>query len=325
VRRLPLALALLALASLAAAPAAWAQEPPRIRAGVSAGGVDLSGLTVPEAQGRLDLILWPKLNKDIVLGTGAQPWFLSTTTARLRLNSLATARRALAARRGVRTVQPRITHSRVAVKAFVARVAKRIFRPARDASARVTLRRIIRHRGRRGKALNVARARARIDAALDDPRAPRILHERTVVRPAFDSAAMRRRYATVVTIDRAHFRLRLFKRFRVVKRYGVAVGQPAYPTPTGLFAITSKQVNPVWSVPNSPWAGELAGTTVDGGSAANPLKARWMGIVNGVGIHGTGEDWSIGHRASHGCIRMHVGDVVALFPRVPIGTPVLIR
>ena len=130
---------------------------------------------------------------------------------------------------------------------------------------------------------------------------------------------------SAVAIDRARFRLRLFKGFRVVRSYGVAVGRPAYPTPTGRFSITSKQVNPVWSVPNSPWAGEFAGSTVDGGSAANPLKARWMGLAGGVGIHGTGEDWSIGHRASHGCIRMHVSDVVALFGRVRLGTPVLIR
>jgi lipoprotein-anchoring transpeptidase ErfK/SrfK len=64
---------------------------------------------------------------------------------------------------------------------------------------------------------------------------------------------------------------------------------------------------------------------VAGGSAENPLKARWMGIVNGVGIHGTGEPSSIGTRASHGCIRMTVPDVVDLYPRVPVGTPVLIR
>jgi lipoprotein-anchoring transpeptidase ErfK/SrfK len=50
-----------------------------------------------------------------------------------------------------------------------------------------------------------------------------------------------------------------------------------------------------------------------------------MGIVNGVGIHGTGEDYSIGSAASHGCIRMHVPDVKDLFSRVPVGTPVLIK
>jgi lipoprotein-anchoring transpeptidase ErfK/SrfK len=133
-----------------------------------------------------------------------------------------------------------------------------------------------------------------------------------------------RAYSTVITIDRGRFTLRLFKRLRVVRRYGVAVGMPGHATPTGLFHVTSKQVNPDWNVPNSPWAGELAGTTVGGGSAANPLKARWMGLAGGVGIHGTGEDWSIGHRASHGCIRMHVGDVIALYRRTPLGTPVLI-
>ena len=78
-------------------------------------------------------------------------------------------------------------------------------------------------------------------------------------------------------------------------------------------------------MPNSPWAGELQGTTVAGGSPNNPLKARWMGIINGVGIHGTGQEYSIGSRASHGCIRMRVADVIKLYKRVPVGTPILIQ
>ena len=78
-------------------------------------------------------------------------------------------------------------------------------------------------------------------------------------------------------------------------------------------------------MPNSAWAGSLAGQVIPGGAPNNPLKARWLGIANGVGIHGTAEDWSIGTRASHGCIRMHVSDVIDLYPRVPVGTPVLIR
>jgi lipoprotein-anchoring transpeptidase ErfK/SrfK len=96
-------------------------------------------------------------------------------------------------------------------------------------------------------------------------------------------------------------------------------------TPAGQFSITDKQVNPAWHVPNAAWAGSLAGQVIPGGAPNNPLRARWLGIRDGVGIHGTNEDWSIGSRASHGCIRMHVGDVIALYPRVPIGTPVLIH
>ena len=128
----------------------------------------------------------------------------------------------------------------------------------------------------------------------------------------------------MITIDQSSFKLRLFKNFKVVRTYRVAVGQSQYPTPNGRFAIQSKQVNPVWSVPNSPWAGELGGSTVGGGSAANPLKARWMGVAGSIGIHGTGQSGSIGTRASHGCIRMHVPDVIALFKRVSVGTQVLI-
>jgi lipoprotein-anchoring transpeptidase ErfK/SrfK len=95
--------------------------------------------------------------------------------------------------------------------------------------------------------------------------------------------------------------------------------------PAGRYAIQNKQVDPAWHVPNSAWAGSLAGQVIPGGAANNPLRARWLGIANGVGIHGTAEDWSIGTRASHGCIRMHVSDVIDLYPRVPVGSPVLIK
>jgi lipoprotein-anchoring transpeptidase ErfK/SrfK len=223
-------------------------------------------------------------------------------------------------------VAPAISHSHLAVAAFVAAIAKQVGKPARDARIKITLRHIYRQRSRPGRGLDVAAATKAIDAAIDDPAAPRVLHEPlTRVRAKINANDLARVYNTVITIDKAQFRLRLFKGLKFRKSYGVAVGQPAYPTPSGRFAIQSKQVNPTWSVPNSPWAGELQGTTVEGGSAANPLKARWMGIANGVGIHGTGEDWSIGTRASHGCIRMHVADVIDLYNRVPIGTPVLIQ
>jgi lipoprotein-anchoring transpeptidase ErfK/SrfK len=297
-----------------------------VRAGVSAGGVDLSGLDVPAATAKLDAELAPRLVGDLLIGVAGRPWTLKMADAKLKLDSERTAKRALYAKADVTQVAPAISHSRAAVRAFVEGIAKEVGKPARDARIKITLRHIFRERSRYGRKLDVGAARKAIDAALDDPAAPRVLHQPlTRVRAKVNADDLAHVYNTVITIDRAHFKLRLFKALKFRKSYGVAVGQPAYPTPTGRFAITSKQVNPVWSVPNSPWAGELQGTTVEGGSAANPLKARWMGIANGVGIHGTGEDYSIGTRASHGCIRMHVPDVVDLFKRAPVGTPVLIK
>jgi lipoprotein-anchoring transpeptidase ErfK/SrfK len=297
-----------------------------IRAGMSAGGVDLSGLTVPEATAKLDAELAPRLAPDLLIGVAGKPWVLKMGDAKLKFDSTRTAKRALYAKAGVTQVPPAISHSHAAVATFVATIAKQVGRPARDAKIKITLRHIYRQRSRPGRGLAVAATAKAIDAAIDDPAAPRVLHQAlTRVRAKVNANDLARVYNTVITIDQAHFKLRLFKGLKFRKSYGVAVGQPGYPTPSGRFAIQSKQVDPVWSVPNSPWAGELQGTTVSGGSAANPLKARWMGIANGVGIHGTGEDYSIGTRASHGCIRMHVSDVIDLFKRVPVGAAVLIK
>jgi lipoprotein-anchoring transpeptidase ErfK/SrfK len=100
---------------------------------------------------------------------------------------------------------------------------------------------------------------------------------------------------------------------------------PGHATPRGRFSITNKAVNPDWTAPDELWAGAYRNEVVEGGAPENPLKARWLGIVDGVGIHGTDADWSIGTRASHGCIRMRIPDVIDLYPRVPVGSTVLIR
>jgi lipoprotein-anchoring transpeptidase ErfK/SrfK len=328
------ALLVLLVAALAAAVPAVAsaakrqqQDPTNVPAGVTAGGVDLSGLTLADAQARLESTVGPKVATDLVLGAAGKPWTLKPATdAKLTFDALTTAKRAIRAK-APGDVGLKLGHSRLAVRAWVAGVAAKVAKASRNATVRITLTHIYRRRAAHGRALDQKAVAAQIDAALDDGvTAPRRLHTKLVkTSPAINANDLARVYGTVITVDKAHFKLRLFKRLKFAKAYGVAVGQPAYPTPAGLFHITNKQVDPVWSVPNSPWAGELQGTTVDGGSAANPLKARWMGIVNGVGIHGTGEDYSIGSAASHGCIRMHVADVKDLYPRVPVGTPVLIK
>lgn len=125
----------------------------------------------------------------------------------------------------------------------------------------------------------------------------------------------------VVTLSQR--KLRLIRDGRVVKTYSIAVGQPAYPTPTGDYEVNDKQVDPVWYPPDSPWAAEL--DTIPPGPG-NPLGTRWIGTTApAIGIHGTYADSSIGTAASHGCMRMHIPDVEELFEQVVIGMPVSIR
>ena len=318
---------LIALAPAARAHAQTAQ--PRIAAGVSAAGLDLSGLTLDEAAGRLYATYAGKLGSPLSTHVAGRKLALRPADVKLAFDVNKSARRAYNAGRtphiGTVDVPLYITYDAAAVTAYAQRVADTIHRGARDATVNITLRRITKVPSRDGRSLGVKALAADVTKALTDPRLPRVLQPKlNVVRPKVTTGRLASVYGTIVTIDRGNFTLRLFKRLRLAKTYRVAVGMPAYPTPTGRFSITSKAVNPTWTAPNSPWAGAYRNETVAGGSAENPLKARWMGIANGVGIHGTGIPGSIGTRASHGCIRMTVPDVIDLYPRVPLGTPVLI-
>jgi lipoprotein-anchoring transpeptidase ErfK/SrfK len=323
----------IALGALSAAAPAGAQPPlpgERIAAGVTAAGTDLAGLTADEAAAKLNEVHGARLENGLVLVQAADiTWRLKTADAAVQFDELQSAKRALYAGRDAHgapvDVPLVVSYAKAPVEKFAARIDKRLYRPARNSVLQISLRRVRVTHSRRGRDMNRRQLIKDLGAALVNPNANRILKPALLApRPQVTAEKLRKSASTVITIDQKNFKLRLFKHLKVVKTYGVAVGQPAYPTPRGRFSIQSKQINPTWSVPNSPWAGELGGTTVTGGSAANPLKARWMGVSGSVGIHGTGEDGSIGTRASHGCIRMHVSDVIALYKRVPLGTPVLI-
>ena len=131
-------------------------------------------------------------------------------------------------------------------------------------------------------------------------------------------------YPSYLTLDRATFTLRLWEHLKLAKSYTVAVGQEGLETPEGLYDIQEKEENPTWNVPESDWAGSLAGQSIPPGPS-NPIKARWMGIFEGAGIHGTEETYSLGTAASHGCVRMSIADVEDLYDRVEVGTPDLHR
>ena len=315
---LSLGLVLGALAGTAAA-----QAPTTVAAGVSAGGVDLAGLTVDGAQAKLDQVLAPTLRGDVIVGAGGRVFHLTATAAGETLDTALTAKRALRAVAG--PVPLALRHAHLKVRAFVAAIAANVARPARDARINITLLRIYRIPGADGFRLQEPPLAARIDQALDTPGAPRIFHVRLArTHPQVGLGRLADAYPTVVTIDRGHFRLRLFKRLALVKSYGIAVGRAGLETPSGLYHVEEREVNPSWHVPNSAWAGALAGQTIPPGPN-DPIVARWLGLGGGIGIHGTNEPFSIGSAASHGCIRMLPSDVIALYPRVPLGTPVFIR
>ena len=111
-------------------------------------------------------------------------------------------------------------------------------------------------------------------------------------------------------------KLALLEDGKVQKIYPVAVGADVTPSPTGEFHIAHKIVGPTYS---------HHGKVIVAGKG-NPLGSRWMGLdKEHYGIHGTNMPQSIGHAASHGCIRMGKHDVEELFQLAGVGDVVEIH
>lgn len=324
--------------------AAYAYDDSRkdeIANGVIVGGVDVGGLEAREAEELLRHQVLRPLRKPVVVRHRDQRWRLGPRRLKVRTDIEGMVEEAIDASqegglpgRMVRYVsggsideriEPRIEHSRSAINRFVRRIAGDIDRGAQDASVSPTSVSLNVISAETGRKLRDNLLEKRLAALVESSSVSRrIVAKVRVTKPQVTTDEVASTYPTYLTLDQSSYTLRFWRNLELVSEYTVAVGQSAYPTPYGSYSIASKQVDPVWSVPNSPWAGELAGTVVGGGTAENPLKARWMGITDGVGIHGTDSTYSLGTAASHGCIRMSVDDVSGLYDQVPIGTPIYI-
>ena len=130
-------------------------------------------------------------------------------------------------------------------------------------------------------------------------------------KPAADHAINR-----IVLISLADRKLAVIEDGNVIAKFSVAIGAAASPSPTGKFQIVNRVSNPTYYHP---------GTVIPSGKD-NPVGARWIGLnQKGYGIHGTNAPKSVGHAASHGCIRMRNRDVERLFAMLKVGDAVEIH
>jgi lipoprotein-anchoring transpeptidase ErfK/SrfK len=313
----------------------------RIAKGVRVDGIELEGLTPRQARARLDRLIMDPLERPIVVHHDRKTWKLGAREARISVDLDAIVGEAMARTRSgdivSRTVRnltgrsldadlkPTVRYSDAAVVRMLDKIRKSIDRPARDATVKITASGIEQRDSRTGLAVRASRLHSRIREALVSTTADRTMIARTrKLRPKVTTDELDERYNTVLIINRGAFQLTLYKQLEQRKTFRIAVGQVGLETPAGLYNIQNKAVNPAWHVPNSDWAGDLAGKVIPGNDPSNPLKARWLGIYAGAGIHGTSADSSIGTAASHGCIRMRIPDVIELYDQVPVGAPVYI-
>jgi lipoprotein-anchoring transpeptidase ErfK/SrfK len=312
-----------------------------IAEGVTVNGVDVGGLTPAQARDKLSAALLKPLDRPVSVRYEGRRFTLTPEAARVAIDIDGSVDRAMDASqagnlfsrtwREVRgtnlntRVEAKVSWDRSAVRKLVRRVKAKLTVEPRDASVDLEHGNVDPVTSKDGQRVELERLRQDIKAALLNAGPRRIARIHTdVVKPEVTTAELAKKYPAIIIVNRGAFTLRFYKNLELHKTYRIAVGQVGLETPAGLYHVQNKAVNPAWHVPNSAWAGSLAGQVIPGGTAANPLKARWMGIFDGAGIHGTDATGSIGSAASHGCIRMLIPDVIELYDQVPVGAPVYI-
>jgi lipoprotein-anchoring transpeptidase ErfK/SrfK len=343
-RRLLLVLMILAVPGAALGSLAYADHTAseEIADGVSVAGIPVGGLTQAEAVARLRERYGTPAARPARVQVEARVFTVTPADAHVRIDLAGAVRRAYEAgrsgnviTRGWRAISGgEVDHDEPApvkvdrdrLRGLVGQMHSKVARRPVDAALSIDVDRVSVTEAQPGRRLGGREDLVgRLAKALADPSADRDLRANVVEVPAAVTAEqIWDTDPTVVTVSREQRQVRVFDRGKLVKSYGVAVGEPKYPTPMGRFTVQTMQKDPPWNVPNSDWAGDLAGQTIPGGDPRNPLVARWIGFNGSVGFHGTKSLDSLGRAASHGCVRMSEGDVIDLFERVRTGTPVLV-
>jgi lipoprotein-anchoring transpeptidase ErfK/SrfK len=314
----------------------------KLAAGIRIGGIDVGGLDRATAAQRLHRLAVTAQRRDLRVHAPAKTYVVTAAQLRVTADVDAALDRALAdSRRGwigarvVRSLSGRRLHESLALKThyahgvlprLVAKIAATSYVAPVDATVKPHPDGLERVASRAGSRVDTSALFRSLESAVQHRSRPADIDvTMRPVAPKVASDQLEKRYPAYIVIDRKAHQLHFFERLKPFKTWPIAVGRAGLETPGGLYDIQWEEVNPPWRVPNSPWAGALAGKTIPPGPD-DPIKARWMAFNGGAGIHGIdpSEYSSIGHDASHGCVRMRIPDVIALYKRSPVGTPVYV-
>ncbi len=303
--------------------------------GVYVEGINIGSMSREEAiealRSELDLAT---LNSDLVLDFDGHSWPLPLYEIDAYVDVEATVDRAMDVGRDIpfyerwvnravfrgldRDVKLIIHYDYRKLDSFISTLESTINRPAINAEVKLEGRKLVFQRSQEGWEIDSDLARSSIAEPLSSRDRVAELNIEVTAPETSDEQV-----GKVIVVDKTNHLLTLYNNMQVEKQYPVAVGMASWPTPSGIFKVTSKQRNPSWVNPGTSWAQTMPPVIPPG--PGNPLGTRAIGTsASGVFIHGTYSSSSIGTSASHGCIRMYIKDSEDLFERVETGIPVLI-
>ena len=135
-------------------------------------------------------------------------------------------------------------------------------------------------------------------------------------------------YSSFIIVDKASMRVLLYDKYGQIirsydmacaKNYGTKHKKADSRTPEGFFSVEGKYDSTDWLFTDDD------GVTSKKKGQFGPRFIRIKTPVSmQIGIHGTGSPWSLGHRVSHGCIRISNDNIMELFGLVEKGMPVIV-
>jgi L,D-transpeptidase ErfK/SrfK len=118
-------------------------------------------------------------------------------------------------------------------------------------------------------------------------------------------------------IYRSSFTMDLYLQNMYVKSYKVGLGKEGHETPPGLWRAKrgGKLVKPTWTDPET-------GKVYHADDPDYPLGSGWIALegtdsrtrgIEGIAIHGTNDESTIGTKSSRGCIRLFNGELKEVY------------
>ena len=310
----------------------------RILPGITIAGVDVGGMSRDQAVRALDPMVRSIVDRPIVVHGPGVEWHTTPGAMGTRVDVTGAVDQALAVSQSYgwpsrayhrffhkpihRSFDITVMHGKKALARFVRQAAGEVAVDPVDAGRDFVGGHLVVQHSKPGRVLNSPKAYAALRTAVEEDTAPSQVRFTTrEVAPSVGEDA----FGMLIVVRVSENRLYLYDGFSLEKTYSVATGQlDKYPTPLGHFEIANKRINPTWINPAKDTWGKDEPDQIPPGPD-NPLGTRALDLsAPGIRIHGTPSDSSIGHWASHGCIRMHIPDSEDLYPRVEVGTPVII-
>jgi len=305
----------------------------KIMPGATIAGVDVGGLDRDEAIAKVRAAIRPELNKDILIRWQAKRWHATPAELGAKSDAVRAVEEALyesANASFVKKVEMRlggelgfqrdvaIRYPKQGVHGFVQGLASSFDQKPQDAYIDYEDTWVTVVPEKVGREVQVDESTNKLLRSLRNG-----VENTKLVVDTEPAEITKDEFDQVLLLHIGENRLYLYQDGKITHEYTVATGEAAYPTPQGLWEVINKRYMPTWVNPAPDgWGADMPATI--GPGIDNPLGVRALDWnASGIRFHGTQALSSLGHNASHGCVRMSTEDVIELYDLVDIGTPIV--